>query len=213
MNVTSIRLGFSHSNIQHPSLLIVLQFKRETIYYPERALSSLDIRRVCLVSVHLFPRLLTKTCNSQVDWQKGDALDPDSYTHHLSDATAVVHTLGTLIEGAKYKEALKEGNLLGLISALTSALGSSNPLGTADGKRSYAVLNRDSAIRACEAYISTKPTFSLTKPRAFVHVSAEDIFRPWIPPGYIEMKREAELGINELVSGHPEMRAVHIRPS
>ena len=149
----------------------------------------------------------------QVDWQKGDALDPDSYAHHLPDATAVVHTLGTLIEGAKYKEALKEGNLPGLISSLTSASGSSNPLGAADSKTSYATLNRDSALRACETYISTKPSIPLTKPRAFVHVSAEDVFRPWIPAGYIEMKREAEIGINRLISGHPTLRAVHVRPS
>ena len=150
---------------------------------------------------------------TQVDWQKGDALDPDSYAHHLSDATAVVHTLGTLIEGAKYKEALKEGNLLGLISSLTGVLGSSNPLHAPDTKTSYATLNRDSALRACEAYISAKCSFSLTNPRAFVHVSAEDVFRPWIPSGYIEMKRQAELGINELVSGRRDLRAVHIRPS
>lgn len=158
-------------------------------------------------------RPLTRILPSQVDWQKGDALDPDSYAHHLSDATAVVHTLGTLIEGSKYKEALKEGDLPGLISSLTSALGSSNPLGAADPKTSYATLNRDSALRTCETYISTKPSIPLTKPRAFVHVSAEDIFRPWIPAGYIERKREAELGISKLVSGHPDLRAVHVRPS
>ena len=151
--------------------------------------------------------------HSQVDWQKGDALDPNSYAHHLPDATAVVHTLGTLIEGAKYKEALKEGNMPDLISSLTSALGSSNPLGAGDSKMSYATLNRDSALRACKTYISTRPSTSLTKPRAFVHVSAEDVFRPWIPASYIEMKREAELGINKLISGHPDLRAVHIRPS
>ena len=149
----------------------------------------------------------------QVDWQKGDALDPDSYAHHLSDATAVVHTLGTLIEGAKYKEALKEGNLSNLISSLTSALASSDPLGAVDSRTSYATLNRDSALRACETYISTTPSTPLTQPRAFVHVSAEDVFRPWIPAGYIEMKREAELRINKLVSGRLDLRAVHIRPS
>jgi len=159
------------------------------------------------------PKGYSPAWTSNVDWQKGDALDPDSYTHHLADATAVVHTLGTLIEGAKYKEALKEGSLPGLISSLTSVLGSSNPLGAADAKTSYATLNRDSALRVCEAYISTRPSLPLTKPRSFVHISAEDVFRPWIPTGYIEMKREAELGINELVSGHSDLRAVHIRPS
>jgi len=159
------------------------------------------------------PKGYSPAWTSNVDWQKGDALDPGSYAHHLSDATAVVHTLGTLIEGAEYKEALKEGNLLGLISSLANPLASSNPLGTADTKKSYVALNRDSALRACEAYTSIEPSISLTKPRTFVHISAEDVFRPWIPAGYIEMKREAELGINQLVSGHPELRAVHIRPS
>lgn len=159
------------------------------------------------------PKGYSPAWTSNVDWQKGDALDPDSYAQHLSDATAVVHTLGTLIEGSKYKEALKEGNLPGLIASLTSVLGSSNPLGAADAKTSYATLNSDSALRVCEAYLSTKSSVSSTKPRVFVHVSAEDIFRPWVPTGYIEMKREAELRINELVSGHPDLRAVHVRPS
>lgn len=159
------------------------------------------------------PKGYSPAWTSDVDWQKGDALDPNSYAHHLSDATAVVHTLGTLFEGAKYKQALKEGSIPGLVSSLTSAFGSSNPLGVMDAKTSYATLNRDSALRVCEAYISTKPSFSLTKPRSFVHVSAEDVLRPLIPAGYIEMKREAELGINELVSSHSDLRAVHIRPS
>lgn len=132
----------------------------------------------------------------------------------MSDATAVVHTLGTLIEGAKYKEALKEGNLPGLVSSLTDALWSSNPLGVTDPKTSYAALNRDSALRVCEAYISARPPYtSSAKSRAFVHVSAEDVFRPWIPTRYIETKREAEHEINKLVSGRPDLRAVHIRPS
>jgi len=145
---------------------------------------------------------------------KRGAFNPGSYAHHLSDATAVVHTLGTLIEGAKYKEALKGGNLPGLVSSLTDVLWSSNPLGVTDPRTSYAALNRDSALRACEAYISARlSSTSLTKSRAFVHVSAEDVFRPWIPAQYIEMKREAEHEINKLVSDHPDLRAVHIRPS
>ena len=49
-----------------------------------------------------------------------------------------------------------------------------------------------------------------------MHVSAEDVFQPWIPTGYIEMKREAEIGINKLSISDPVSmkphRALHDPP-
>jgi len=46
----------------------------------------------------------------QVDWQAGNVLRPETYSH-LHDVTAAVHTLGTLIEDTRYKTALKNGDL------------------------------------------------------------------------------------------------------
>jgi hypothetical protein len=201
------------SRLDPLSLSATLQLEWKTVHHAKRVLASLDIQRVTTFCVFHSEAAERNRTTLRLIGRRETRLIPTPTRTILSDATAVVHTLGTLIEGAKYKEALKEGNLSGLISSLTSALGSSNPLGAGDSKTSYATLNRDSALRACETYISAKPSTSLTKPRAFVHVSAEDIFRPWIPANYIEMKREAELGINNLVSGHPDLRSVHIRPS
>lgn len=52
-------------------------------------------------------------------------------------------------------------------------------------------------------------------PRPFVYISAEDIFRPVIPARYISTKREAEQGIERLISGNlrDRFRGVYIRPS
>ncbi len=51
-------------------------------------------------------------------------------------------------------------------------------------------------------------------PRPFVYISAEDIFRPIIPARYIKTKREAEAGIDSLVSQKSGLfRGVYIRPS
>lgn len=54
---------------------------------------------------------------------------------------------------------------------------------------------------------------SSSKPRPFVYVSAEDIFRPVISARYIETKREAERGIEQMMSLNPQFRGVYIRPS
>ncbi|KAE9409682.1 hypothetical protein BT96DRAFT_984730 [Gymnopus androsaceus JB14] len=44
--------------------------------------------------------------------------------------------------------------------------------------------------------------------------SAEDVFRPFIPARYIETKREAEMGIETMLSTSPgQYRGVYIRPS
>ena len=48
--------------------------------------------------------------------------------------------------------------------------------------------------------MASKPEVELPHPRAFVYVSAEDIFRPFIPARYIETKRQAELDIRDMMS-------------
>jgi len=158
------------------------------------------------------PKGHTPAWTSKVNWQKGNALQPDSYAHHMSDATAVVHTLGSLFEGQKYKKALKDGNLFGLFASILQDSRSGNPL-EKDSMGSYEVINRETALRVCETFLSSQPSPAMDKPRAFVFVSAEDIFRPWIPARYIETKREAESRIDDILSDNQHFRSVHIRPS
>ncbi|CAL1704701.1 unnamed protein product [Somion occarium] len=154
---------------------------------------------------------------SKVNWQAADALKPESYAHLLPDKSAVVHTLGTLFEDTRYKNALKEGNLPALFSAFISGSANSrsdtNPLKEPKKDGSYELLNRDSALRVLRTFLDTQPEVPLNNPRAFVFVSAEDIFRPFISARYIETKREAELAITDMVATRPDVREVLIRPS
>lgn len=82
-----------------------------------------------------------------MNWLQGDALEPRSFSEVLPSFNAVVHTLGTLLEGdsSGYKEALKNGDLPGVIRNLVG--GSSNPLRPVSATSSYEALNRDSGAR------------------------------------------------------------------
>jgi len=157
------------------------------------------------------PKGHTPAWVSKVEWRKADALLPETYLELLPGVNAVVHTLGTLLEDGRYKTALANGDVLGLLGAWAN--GASNPLERDAGRGSYEVMNRDSAIRVCETFISSKPSPESTNIRPFIYLSAEDIFRPIIPAKYIETKREAEQGINQLLRDRPDHRGVFIRPS
>jgi len=128
-----------------------------------------------------------------------------------------VHTLGTLLEGGTYKEAIQKGDVAGLASAVVQNLlgtaASSNPL-KGDKIESYEAVNRDSAVQVLQTFISSLDHGS-THSRAFVYISAEDIFRPWIPARYIETKLEAERQIARLCEevADNKMRTLYIRPS
>ena len=94
------------------------------------------------------------TCSSnilqQVDWQKGDALNPQTFAHIFPEVGGVVHTLGTLLEDGAYKQAVRAGDLPGLLKSVLGAGADSNPLrrNTAESKQgSYETLNRDSGSR------------------------------------------------------------------
>lgn len=169
----------------------------------------------------------------QVEWRRADALLPETYSDILPKVGAVVHTLGTLLEDGKYKSALAHGNVIDLVGAIAG--GGGNPLDRVPQRCSYEVINRDSgalfpellyktppqyefgslnsALRACEAFKSSKPDPGVTHIRPFIYISAEDIFRPLVPARYIETKREAEQRINKLLRDHPNHRSVFIRPS
>ncbi|KLO14701.1 NAD-binding protein [Schizopora paradoxa] len=155
---------------------------------------------------------------SKVTWLKADALDPPSYAHLLPSTTAVVHTLGTLFEDTGYKEAIRTGDVGGVVSSFLKSLsggrvGGGNPLQESQKSgATYETLNRDAALRVCESFASYASGSSSPK-KTFVYVSAEDIFRPFVPARYIETKREAERGINDIALSHPGVRAAYIRPS
>ncbi|KAG6866961.1 hypothetical protein C0991_003877 [Blastosporella zonata] len=155
---------------------------------------------------------------NKVEWQRGDALHPESFSHLFPSVDGVVHTLGTLLEDSSYKRALKQGDILGLLGTLhNNVVGDhGNPLEKATdtpGRGTYDVMNRDTALRVCEAFISSSTERIHNAPRPFVYISAEDIFRPLIPARYIEAKREAEQGIDALMDGRHDYRGVYIRPS
>jgi hypothetical protein len=69
------------------------------------------------------------------------------------------------------------------------------------------------ALKVCETFLSIPPSVQTIGPRPFVFISAEDIFRPVISARYIEAKREAEQGIEEMMLDKPDYRGVYIRPS
>jgi hypothetical protein len=82
-----------------------------------------------------------------VDWQKGDALHPQTFTHLFPGVDGIVHTLGSLLENNSYKNALKENNIPALLGSLfqsaTSDFG--GPLEQErNNNTSYEVINRDS---------------------------------------------------------------------
>ncbi|KAI0831337.1 NAD-P-binding protein [Trametes gibbosa] len=165
------------------------------------------------------PKGHTPAWVDKVEWHKGDALKPETYAHLLPGTTAVVHTIGTLFEKSGYKSALKDGSVPRLASALAGRMAgggaSGNPLEREEKRRkgTYALINRDTALTVCEAFVNSKPQVELDGPRAFIYLSAEDCGRPVIPAGYIETKREAEAGIERMTAANPNFRGVYIRPS
>ncbi|KAA1471113.1 mitochondrial protein [Dentipellis sp. KUC8613] len=160
------------------------------------------------------PKGHTPAWTSKVDWQKADALRPETYAHLLPGVSAVVHTLGTLLEDTSYKDALRTGNVGAAMGSFVNSVmgGSGNPL-KRGGEGSYELLNRDAALRVAETFFESKPTIPVEGPRPFVFISAEDIFRPFIPARYIETKREAEIAIENMLVDKPTYRGVYIRPS
>ncbi|PPQ87990.1 hypothetical protein CVT25_001069 [Psilocybe cyanescens] len=155
---------------------------------------------------------------SNVDWQRGDALRPQTFAHLLPNVDGIVHTLGTLIENSSYKRAVQDGNVAALFGSLVQRyFDGGNPLErkTDSGNLTgYDAMNRDSALRVCEAFLSSPAgSNDANAPRPFIYISAEDIFRPVIPARYIESKREAENGIEQMMAGRADYRGVYIRPS
>ncbi|OQD73158.1 hypothetical protein PENDEC_c016G05338 [Penicillium decumbens] len=150
---------------------------------------------------------------SSIEWAKADMLKPESYKPFLNGASAVVHTMGILLE-ADYKGVVqgREPIISGLQRAFSSSkMGSQNPLsrkeGEAlepkekDGQFTYELMNRDSAIAlAQECSTEHVPDF--------VYISAAG-GAPMLPARYITTKREAEATITSTL---PDLRSIFIRP-
>ncbi|GAA5833881.1 hypothetical protein JCM11251_005996 [Rhodosporidiobolus azoricus] len=157
----------------------------------------------------------------EVDWRAGSAFQPETYESLLEQQDAVVTTLGVLFE-QDYKQEGVAAPFKIIKNVLENAAGSrGNPLAKGKGERSYEKLNRDSAITLFRSFTSSRsscPATSNPPPRnPFVYLSAEDIFRPFVPARYIQTKREAEeqisrLAIEAAVEGKG-VRPVFVRPS
>ncbi|KIR30002.1 mitochondrial protein [Cryptococcus deuterogattii LA55] len=154
----------------------------------------------------------------KVSWHSASAFSPSSYSSLVSSSTAVVHTLGILLEDQGYKKAVKEGDILSLAGGFLKGLGGGdgNPLKTAEEKRrGYEGMNRDSALEVLNTMISTlhpSAPNEAVKEKTFVYISAADAFRPLVPRRYIESKREAELEIARRCSETDGVRPIFIRP-
>ncbi|CAG8044618.1 unnamed protein product [Penicillium salamii] len=148
-----------------------------------------------------------------VEWAKADILKPESYKSYLNGASAVVHTMGILLE-ADYKGVVqgREPIISGLQRAFSiSKLGSQNPLARqegealepkeSDGQLTYELMNRDSAIALAQE--STNEHVP-----AFVYISAA-AGAPLLPARYISTKRDAEAAITSTL---PDLRSIFIRP-
>ncbi|KAJ1954742.1 hypothetical protein EC988_002268, partial [Linderina pennispora] len=118
-------------------------------------------------------------------WIKGDALKPDTYRAQLEGCTAVVHSVGALMEN-DYKRFVR--------------LGSSSSASTK--QTTYENANRDTALEVARVARETEGVC------AFAFISATD-FMPFLDHRYIATKREVEA---ELMAHAQEMRPVILRP-
>ncbi|CAE6414522.1 unnamed protein product [Rhizoctonia solani] len=149
-----------------------------------------------------------------VDFRKASVFEPSTYRELLEPCTAIVHTIGILLEAPKYKSAVRGGSLGGLVSAFGHAWGlgaAGNPLEkrVPGEEGTYEHYNRDAALRVLETFASGP---GWTVPRPFVYISAEDIFRPLVPARYIESKRAAEAAIAQEPRVRGLMYHPHTRP-
>ncbi|KAM0756313.1 NAD(P)-binding protein [Meredithblackwellia eburnea MCA 4105] len=157
----------------------------------------------------------------KIEWRQGTPFDESTYANLLPSCSAVVSTLGILLENS-----YKSGGVvdpLGVIKGVArSLLGDrGNPLRSRKNDTpTYERLNRDAAVAAFRAFSATQPLTKSASPSPFIFISAEDIFRPMIPERYIQTKRQAEQIISSEVAlkgaaseGLRRIRPVFVRPS
>lgn len=99
-------------------------------------------------NVCAFSAIFFSLMSSQVDWQKGDAFNPNTFAHLFPRVDGVVHTLGILLEDGEYKQAVRDANIPQLLSSLfrTVTGDTGNPLrkGSAPGgdRMTYESMNK-----------------------------------------------------------------------
>ncbi|GAA6000902.1 ubiquinone biosynthesis protein COQ11 [Rhodotorula paludigena] len=150
----------------------------------------------------------------KVDWRKGTPFDRASYAALLPECDALVTTLGQLFE-TQYKDDGVAKPLAVLRAVAENMTGSrGNPLAR-DRDRTYERLNRDSAIELFDAFQQSRPSTSTAAPSPFVFISAEDVFRPFVPERYILSKRQAEEEIWRRAQEEEaeRTRPIFVRPS
>ncbi|KAG8738482.1 hypothetical protein FRC10_006795 [Ceratobasidium sp. 414] len=144
------------------------------------------------------PKGHTPAWASKVDFHKASAFEPAAYRALLEPCTAVVHTLGILLEVPRYKSAIRSSSLGGLVSAFGHAWG----LGAAGNPLARSTPGEEGTYESINTEAASGPA------SPFVYISAEDIFRPLVPARYIESKRAAEAAITQ----EGRVRGVYLRP-
>ncbi|KAJ1973530.1 hypothetical protein H4R35_004070 [Dimargaris xerosporica] len=129
----------------------------------------------------------------QVQWQQGDALQPDTYAKVAQDCHGIVHTVGTLLE-ADYKPLIKAGSVCQAASQWRS-------MRTTPTAVNYQRMNRDTALEVARTAAKSGA------PKTFVYISASDVL-PFIDRRYISTKREAEAELLKMDA----LRTVVLRP-
>ncbi|KAK4515200.1 uncharacterized protein ATC70_002810 [Mucor velutinosus] len=144
----------------------------------------------------------------KVQWASGNSLQPETYKDLLKDVTAVVHSVGILMEN-DYKSIAQAKSLCEAASGVPRLLlgmkDHGNPLdpNLKDNPRpTYEMMNRDT-VKTVADQVSQVPTM-----RSFVYISASDVF-PFIDPRYITTKREAE---RYLFQQDDKFKTVVLRP-
>jgi hypothetical protein len=68
-------------------------------------------------------------------------------------------------------------------------------------------------VQVAEAFVHSVDRTGSGRPRPFIYISAEDIFRPVVPAAYIDTKWEAEEKIDCMIGEKTNYRGVYMRPS
>ncbi|CEP20056.1 hypothetical protein [Parasitella parasitica] len=143
----------------------------------------------------------------KVQWASGNSLEPDTYRDVLKDVTAVVHSVGILMEN-DYKSVAQAQSLCEAASGIPRMIlgmkDHGNPLDPKlknNPRPTYEMMNRDTAKTIADE-VSKLPSIS-----SFVYISASDVF-PFIDPRYITTKREAERYLFQ----SKEFKTVVLRP-
>ncbi|KAJ1720484.1 hypothetical protein LPJ53_004885 [Coemansia erecta] len=122
-----------------------------------------------------------------IRWVRGDALAPSTFLEHLQGCSAVVHSVGVLLE-SNYKP--------------WASLGSTQSQGSPSEAATYEQANRDTALSVWQAACQTPGV------GAFAYLSAADVM-PGLDPRYISTKRQVEQAMLKEGGG---VRPVVVRP-